>query len=136
MFLVAGDVSLRYCFGLPIKGSVELVEQMMVVVVFLAVAYTASQKGHVAIELLVSRFPQRVQAVIDFFTYLLCLGLVSLIIWRSAVRAYYVMLHHYVTWVLGVPIYPFVFLISLGCALLAIVLLANLLDSLARAVRK
>ena len=136
MFLVAVDVTLRYCFSSPIAGSVELVELMMVVVVFLAVAYTASRKGHVAIELIVSRFPKRVQAIIDIFTYFLSLGLVALIIWRSVVRANYVWLESHTSAVLSIPIYPFVFIIALGCALLAVVLLANFIDALARAVRK
>ena len=136
MFLIAGDVTLRYCFRSPITGSVELVELMMVVVVFLAIAYTASQKGHVAIELVVSHFPQRAQAIIDIFTCFLSLGLIALIIWRSVVRANSVLLANHVSAVLSIPIYPFVFIIALGCALLAIVLLANLLDALARAVKK
>ena len=136
MFLITGDVSLRYLFNRPIKGSVELIELMMVVLVFLAVAYTASQKGNVAIELMVARLPQRAQAIIDIITHSLSLGLVSLIIWQSVVRANYLWLHEHVSWTLSIPIYPFVFLIAFGCALLAIVLLANLLDSLDRAVRK
>ena len=136
MFLVAADVTLRYIFNSPIRGSVELVELMMIVVVFLAVAYTASQKGHVSIELVVSRFPQRVQAILDVFTSLLSLGFIVLVIWRSIVRGHTMWADHHVTIVLSIPIFPFLYIIAFGCALLVIVLFANILESLARAVNK
>ena len=136
MFLVAADVTLRYAFNLPIRGSVELVELMMIVVVFLAVAYTASQKGHVSIELVVSRFPQRVQAVLDVFTSILSLGFIVLIIWRSMARGYTMWVDDHVTIVLAIPISPFLYIIAFGCVLLAIVLLANILESISRVVNK
>ena len=136
MFLVAADVTLRYIFALPIKGSVELVELMMIVVVFLAVAYTASQKGHVAIELVTSRLPQRVQAILDFFTSILSLGFIVLIIWRSILRGNTMWLDQHVTIVLGIPIYPFLYIIAFGCFLLAVVIIVNIFDSLAQAIKK
>ena len=136
MFLVAVDVTLRYTIDLPVKGSVELVELMMIVVVFLAVAYTASQKGHVSIELVTSRLPQRAQAILDIFTSFLSLGFIILVIWRSILRGNTMWHDNHVTIVLGIPIFPFLYIIAFGCILLAIILIANILDSLAQAIKK
>ena len=136
MFLVAVDVTLRYTIDLPVKGSVELVELMMIIVVFLAVAYTASQRGHVAIELVTTRLPQRVQAILDVFTTFLSLVFIILVIWRSTVRGNTMWHDNHVTVVLGIPIFPFLYLIAFGCLLLAVVLIANILDSLAQAIKK
>ena len=136
MFLVAVDVTLRYTIDLPVKGSVELVELMMIIVVFLAVAYTASQRGHVAIELVSTRLPKRVQSILDVFTSFLSLVFIVLIIWRSILRGITMWQDHHVTIVLGIPIFPFLYIIAFGCALLAIILIANILDSLAQAIKK
>ncbi len=136
MFLVAADVTLRYGIDRPILGSVELVELMMIIVVFLAVAYTASQRGHVAIELVTSRFPQRAQAILDVFTSFLSLFFIVLVIWRSILRGNTMWHDHHVTTVLSIPVFPFLYIIAFGCLLLAIVLIANILDSLAQAIKK
>ena len=136
MFLVAADVVLRYFLNRPIVGSAELIEMMLVTVTFLAVAYTASEKGHISITLLISRFPQRAQAIIGIFTSLLSLGLVVLIAWFSVYRGNYLWESAHVSMVWSVPLHPFLYLVAFGCALFAIVLLANLLDYLAKAVSK
>lgn len=136
MFVVAADVVLRYFFNNPITGSSEIVELMLVTVTFLAVAYTASEKGHITITMVTSRFPQRVQAILGIFTSLLSLGLVAMIAWFSVDRAIYLRESAHVSMVWSVPMYPFLLLVAFGCALFAIVLLANLLDYSARAVSK
>lgn len=136
MFLFAVDVALRYIFILPIKGSSELVELGMVVVVFLAIAYTASQKGHVAIELVVSHFSQRTQAILDVITYVLSLLFIIVLIWRVIVRADLALQQSQGTVVLNIPLYPFMYLVAFGFILLAIVLLADIFNSLAKVMKK
>lgn len=136
MLLFAVDVALRYIFILPIKGSSELIELGMVVVVFLAIAYTASQKGHVAIEIVVSRFSQRAQAIIDVITYVLSLLFIILVTWRVLLRADLAVQQKQATVVLTIPLYPFMYLVALGFILLAIVLLADIFNSLAKVTKK
>lgn len=136
MFIVALDVSLRYIFVLPIKGSYELVELTMVVSVFLAVAYTASQKGHVAVDFVAARLPQRAMTIIDIITCFLSLGLVSVMVWRTVVRANIAWVQNQGTAVLVIPLYPFLFLVAFGFTLLAIVLLADLLNLVAKAGKR
>ena len=38
----------RLIFGRPLKGTIELVEAMMLILAFFAIPYTANKKGHVS----------------------------------------------------------------------------------------
>lgn len=136
MLLTVMDVSLRYLFNRPIPGAFELTGFMMAILVFFALAYTAIQRGHITIDLVVSRLPQRIQAVIYSITYFLSLGLFSLVTWRNVLQAKTTWLRSDVSADLLIPIAPFAFLVALGLAVLSLVLLVNLLHSLAQAVRK
>jgi TRAP-type C4-dicarboxylate transport system permease small subunit len=136
MFIVAADVTLRYILNAPIKGSVELVEAAMVISTFFAVAYTASKKGHVAIDLVITRLPRKAVTVIDIVIYLISISFFSLMIWRNLIRANAALVEHQVTTVLSIPLYPLMFIIAFGFILLTLVLLSDLLTLIAKAVKK
>jgi len=136
MLLTASDVTLRYVFNRPIIGSYDLTEYMMAIVVSFGLAYCAFFKGHVRVDLVVSHFPQRVQAVIDSTTGLLSVTLFSLITWQSFVHMKLLFDCGLKSTVLLIPRFPFAGLVCMGSALLTIVLLANFLEFLSRAVRK
>jgi len=136
MLLVTMDVFLRYFLNRPIEGSFELVEFMMVIVVCLGMAYTGVHKGHVAVEVLVSRFSPRVQAIIDSFNWLVCLGLFFLISWKAVVYARTLWVSGMASSALYVPVFPFVLVLAFGAGLLGLVFLVNFIESVSQAVRK
>ncbi len=82
MFLILVDVTLRYFFKTSVPGSTELVELILVGLVFLGIAYTQFEKGHINIDFLTSRLPHNIQSIVGSITYLLTLGIVALITWR------------------------------------------------------
>ena len=130
MFLIVTDVILRYLVNRPIDGSHELVMFMMAIVVFTALSYTATVGGHVKIELVVSRLPKRAQEALGGVTSLLSLGLFALIAQQNFVRAKALRLEGLTSSILHVPVYPFYLFAAFGCALLCLVLLVDVLDSL------
>lgn len=136
MLLTVTDVILRYAFSQPIRGSLELTEYFMVIVVYLAVGWCAVKKGHVKVDFLVSRFPPRTQAIIDSATYLLSFGVCSFIAWRGFVEFKAVWLVHRVSDVLSIPAYPFHLVLAIGCGVLCLVLVANLVQFVAQAVKR
>ncbi|MBM3211991.1 TRAP transporter small permease [Candidatus Poribacteria bacterium] len=136
MLLTTVDVSLRYLFNRPILGSVELTEFMMLLVVALGLAYTQLKKGHIFVELIVSRFSSRVQAVIESIGFFLCLVMYLLIVWQAVVQAKVQWVHGVKTGALMIPKYPFYFILAFGCLLLCLVFLIDLIESLSRVVRK
>jgi TRAP-type C4-dicarboxylate transport system permease small subunit len=132
MVLTAADVSLRYFLNHPIPGVFELTELAMVVVVFFGLAYTASKRSHIAVDLVVARLPQRWQGVIDFITGLLSLGVFALIIWQSTLFALEALAYHEVSDILNIPTFYFKLLVPLGALILSFQLVVSLLESLGR----
>ncbi len=132
MFLTAADVFLRYVFNRPISGDLELNENMLVMVVFFSIAYTAVQKGHVRVELLVAKLPMKAQAIIYAISAILALSLSILITWQSVVLALEKAEEGLTTAVLFVPVYPFIFMTAFGAGLLSLVLLTDLIRALHR----
>lgn len=136
MLLLVADVVLRRFFNQPIRGSYELTQLIMAIVVFFTIAYCAAQKGHVAIEVLVARLPQRLQVVIEILMYLFSLGLWGLLSWGLSLQAINVWRMAETTNLLGLPSYPFVLVAVFGSALLTLVILIQLLSLLAEGGRR
>ncbi|RLC72698.1 MAG: TRAP transporter small permease [Chloroflexi bacterium] len=136
MVLTVGDVVGRYFFTKPILGTFELTEFMLAVLVFCSLGYTQVRKGHISIDVVVSRLPSRAQAIIDTLTYLGSLGLFSLVTWQSIINAIRLWRGHNVSGILGVPIYPFLIVVAVGSFLFCLALVIDFLNSLSKAMSK
>jgi len=137
MFLTVVDVCLRFLpFTKPIVGAYEMSEFMMVILVFFALAYTETTKGHIRVDILVSRFPPRTQAIIDSITYLLGLVVLVLMVWQNFVVGMVKLEAGDITGGIPLPVGPFHMVIVVGAALFCLVMLVNLLDSLAKVMKK
>lgn len=65
MLFVCAEVVMRYAFNSPIPGHLELSELFMPVIVFLAIAYTQSHRGHVGMTLVVDNLPPKAERISD-----------------------------------------------------------------------
>jgi TRAP-type C4-dicarboxylate transport system permease small subunit len=129
MFLTAVDVALRYVFNRPIPGSYELVEYMMAVFVPFSVVYASYYRQHVSVDLLINRFPKKVQAISGIFTNFLNLVLVTLIAWQSIISIGQMYESGKTSAVYEIPLYPFVAVLALGMGVFTFLLLLHLLES-------
>ena len=136
MFLVTVHVIGRYIVAFPIPGSVELIEFLMVLVVFLGLAECAITRGNVSVDLFVDLMPKKARAVIDAFTSLLSIAIVSLIAWQSAVQAKILFQSGHVSGVLHIPHYPFAIVMVFGWAAFDLVLIGHFFEFLGRALKK
>ena len=136
MVLTAVDVTGRYAFSAPVKGSLELSEFMLAVFGMLGMAYTQHMGANVKVRVLEKFLPRRAVLALDSLTFPLSLGVVLLLVYQSWVMG--IEEYHYKTASdsLGVPVYPFHFLLSIACLVLAIELLVSLINSLHGAVSK
>jgi TRAP-type C4-dicarboxylate transport system permease small subunit len=130
MLLTTADVCLRYFFNMPIKGANELIESMMLVVVFLGLAYVQYTKNNISIDLLVNKFPQKTQSAIDSLTYIISFGTVSLMGWAAVIRLNTVIDAGSYTPILEIPVVIFQSLLTFGFLMLWIVLLWDFIYSL------
>jgi TRAP-type C4-dicarboxylate transport system permease small subunit len=138
MLFVAGDVIGRYVFSRPIKGSEEIAEVMMVVVIFLAMGYCTLKSGHVRVELVTSRLSGHTQAIWDTITSLAGTVLVAFIAWQMGVRVFGELVSSAprASWVLGIPQAPFILVAAIGMLAMCLELLVHLFRSLTRATAR
>lgn len=127
MCLTTADVGGRYLFDAPILGAFELTEFLILILIFSFLAYTQSKKAHVSVNLLVMLFPKKLQKIIALFNYTLCLLLMGLITYMGFSRALEMVEFKEASPNLSVPHYPFVFFLVLGCLVMCIEYIRDLM---------
>lgn len=135
MLLIGIHVLLRQ-FGNPVLGSYEFVEVFMVILLACGLAYTALAKGHIAVNVVISRLPQRTQAIIDTVTNLISIALFAVVTWRLALYGVDLWRTGTLSTVMRWPYFQYVFLAAFGFATLCLVLLVDLLKSFSQVVKK
>jgi len=134
MVLTVADVILRSVFNRPISGSVELCELFIVVGGFLGVAWCCQKGGHVKVDILVSRWSPRWQAIADSVNNILAIFIIPLISWQLIVHGLELKIEGNVTDTLHIPLYPFYIIAGLGFALLSFEILLQLVKSLYKTI--
>jgi len=136
MLLTVADVILRYFLDSPIHGSMELTEFLMVCVGTLGLAWCALQGGHIKVDLIVSRFPQRAQKFIDSFNYLLVIAISGIIASQTFMRAGTVRQLGVASAMLDIPQYPFLLLVSFSYLLLFLTSITLLIHAISSMISK
>jgi TRAP-type C4-dicarboxylate transport system permease small subunit len=89
MFITVYEVVMRYFLRLP-TGRTQEVEQyyLLVGAVFFGIGFTLLEEGHVAVDLLVSKLPPRVQLVMEgIIASIVIIAFAVLLIWGGVVLA-------------------------------------------------
>lgn len=131
MILSTADVLLRL-FAKPIPGTYEMVGFLGTIVVSFALAFTSMEKGHIAVEILVEKLPQRAQFAIESGTNFVGFLLFGLIAYQAFIYALDIRKSGEVSLTLQMPIYPFLLAMAAGCGLLCLLLLSDFIKSLQR----
>ncbi|MEW6425059.1 MAG: TRAP transporter small permease [Bacillota bacterium] len=116
----------RYLFNRPVPGLVEMCTFMLVPIIFLAAPYTELKKGHTAIPLVLDRLPRKVRTASEILMYILYFFLMVFTTWQSLIRAKFIQKAGYVSSVLSIPHYPFIYVVVVGWLLLAVAVLFRL----------
>ena len=134
--MVTGDVTARFLAGAGTKWTLEFTGYLLVMVVFLGLAYTLRERSHIRILFLVDRLPKKVQAWMEVVTSFIFLGFCAFLC--------------YLTWhltltsiILGttsrtgvdVLIWPYQFFMPLGLALISILLIGNIYTQIRNNIR-
>jgi TRAP-type C4-dicarboxylate transport system permease small subunit len=127
--LVVTDVVRYQAVGKPVPGTHEVVELIAAVILSMGIGYLTFVKGHVSVGILVDRFRPRVQAVFDLVAGVITLGFT---IWLTAGMAEMAIRNFNYGWVTGVleiPRYPFIYLIAVALALACVVLVRDVIQA-------
>jgi len=130
VLLLGVNVALRYILRKPIKGSVELEEFLLVILVFFGVAYTAVKKRHIRVDLVLKRLSESTQAVISSITAAMSIGLCVVMTWQIIVYAQIRWATKAESIILNLPLFPFICVAAFGSALLGLAILIEFLRSL------
>lgn len=88
MVWICAEVVMRYVFNAPLQGHLEGAELLVPIIVFLAISYTQSQKGHVGMTLIIESLPPKVSRILEIITLLLSVCTCAILSYFSYKHAY------------------------------------------------
>lgn len=127
--LATANVGLRIVRA-PVSGTYEIVSFLGAVVTAGALGYTQRRKDHIVVDILSDRFPAPLKRAVDGVSHAATTALFSVVSWQTFAWGRRLMETGELSETLQVPYYPFVFLVSLGFAVLALTLLLDLLETI------
>ena len=133
VLLIAVDVFGRYVLNRSIKGAVDIIEEILVFIVFLTMAEVAAKKEHIKVDLITSRFSEGIQSIFYCFTSFASLTIAALMTWQLGARGWALILRPTLyTLNLEIPLGPFYLVAALGGLLLSLELAVTFFISLAQ----
>ena len=129
MIAITGANIVLRLFGHPIRGTFELMGYFGAVVTAFALGYTQIKHGHIAVDIVVLKFSEKTQRILQAVNQLICM--VFFIIVTRQVYKYATTLWETgeVTETLQIVYYPFTYAVALGCLLLAFTFFVDFLKS-------
>ena len=131
IFLTCANVFLRLVW-IPVSGTFELMGYFGAVLTAFTLGYTQIRQGHIAVDIVVLRFPKKAQRVLKAINHIICMVFFSVVAWQIAKYAGNLWETCEVTETLRIIYYPFAYGVALGCAVLSLVFLIDFLKLLAR----
>ncbi len=120
----------------PFGGATEMVGWLAALTAALALGYTQMNKGHVAIDLLVSRFSRRTRAVLDSMISFIILALAVLAARQLTVHAGNLWQRGSLSETMHIAYFPFTYVVAFSFLFLALTLLVDGIKSLVEAVKR
>lgn len=85
---VVADVAFRTLRGQGLPQVVEYSEVLLVALIFLSFAETQRKRGHVGIELVAVRLPERIRVAVEFVGMVVVIAVLIPVTWESATLAF------------------------------------------------
>ncbi|MEW6672666.1 MAG: TRAP transporter small permease [Thermodesulfobacteriota bacterium] len=128
MLVTVGEMVSRM-FGKPMAGTIEVIAWLAALTTAFALGYTQMHQGHVSIDLFTSRLSSRTRAMVNIAVYSVSAALFMIITWHVFKHAGVLKRTGSLSETMRVIVYPWVYLVSLGCAGLALALFLDFLKS-------
>ncbi len=126
MLVTVGEMVFRM-FGKPMAGTIEIIGWLAAVTTAFALGYTQIHEGHVSIDLFTRRFAPQSRAMVNMLVYLTSTALFVIVTWHVFSHAGVLKQTGSLSETMQVIVYPWVYLVSLGCAGLTLALLVDFL---------
>ena len=132
MCLVVANILGRYLFNAPVTGTLEFTESLLVLIIFLSLALTQYDGGHIRVTLLTRRLPRTWGRALNVFCMLAGAAFFAwcaYAAWRFAAQSYSFNEQEWGT--VTFPLWPVKFIVFVGILMLAI---QFLLDAIAETI--
>ena len=130
MITITGANIVLRLFGLPLRGTFELMGYFGAVVTAFALGYTQIKRGHIAVDILVLRFSNKTQKILHAVNHLVCMAFFVIVTWHVYNYATTLWETGEVTETLQIVYYPFTYAVALGCLVLAFTFFVDFLKSI------
>jgi TRAP-type C4-dicarboxylate transport system permease small subunit len=135
MFSTTIDTVMRYVFNSPIPGIFELNEVILVVCVFMGLAWCQIQRGHIRVTILLVRLTSKKALLLDIMVWLVALAFVLILAqqtWHDAVYAYSIKMFRWGK--IQMPIWWARALVPIGLWLLAVQFILDIWTDICRLI--
>lgn len=129
IFLTCANIFLRI-FWVPVIGTFELMGYFGAVMTAFAMGYTQVRRGHIAVDIVVLGFSKRTRNILNGINCFICMIFFAIVAWQITRYATTLLKTGEITETLRIVYYPFTYAVALGCAVLSLVFLTELLGSL------
>ena len=129
MLLSSLEVVSRAIWDRPLPGTVELSSYMLVIFILCGLAYTHQVRGHVRVNLLLTKLPPTLALLIEVITILLSLFIMGVLAWQGWVVG---LEQKTVSDMLRIPQLPFRLLVSVAGVMMFLELLIDLFEALGK----
>ena len=131
ILLTCSNIFMRIVW-VPVKGTFELMGYIGAIVTAFALGYTQIKRGHISVDVLINSFSKKTRAALEIFNSGVCMVFFVIAAWQIAKYGTNLWQTGEVTETLRVIYFPFTYGVALGCAILSLVFLTDLLKSLFR----
>jgi TRAP-type C4-dicarboxylate transport system permease small subunit len=135
LVIVAGVCSRRF-LGLPIRGMRDLTILGFSIMVFLPMAWCAITDGHVSMDVFTKRFPKSLKTIVEAIILFITTGILAVLTWQLCIYGIRIQTMGQTTALLGIPMFPFLYLATLGILMMTIVFFMKFLASLGTIKRR
>ena len=135
MLLTCVDVVGRL-FRHPVFGSIELMSLMGAVAVAMSLPFTHIAKGHIGVEIVITKLPRTLRTLIELVTGLLSLVLFGIVTWKMFEYSLKMMESGEVSMNLGLPEYLIIAVVGIGFVFFSLAIVKNIADNIGELVGK
>jgi len=124
------DVTAYKVFRAPIQGSFDVISVLLLVTLASLGSVTLINDRHLSVNLIVSKFPRRVQAATESVVSLLSLTVAAAVIWYSIVYGLRLIETGQTSQNTAMPLYPLAFFIAAGFVPIALLFFTKAVKSI------
>ena len=132
MLVTVANIITRF-LGYPIVGAFEASVLMLVFILYLGLAYTQSQHGHVNVDLVIILLPSKVKEILALICLMIALAILSLMLWRtSLVGIKSFQIREYLPGLIPFPVWPGKLAVPFGIFFFVLQIIVELVQQIYR----